>query len=67
MIEVYITRVNPDPSIMKQICEAKVLPYNLLCSEKLQLPKTKATGLGIDTVRFVGCRVWVTLTPELKK
>ena len=39
---------------MKHIFEEKVLPYNLRCSDKLQLPKGKTTGLGIDTVRFVG-------------
>ena len=66
MIEIYKTRNNLNPSFMKQIFEAKVLPYNLRCSEKLQLPKAKTTGLGIDTVRFVGGRVWETLPTELK-
>ena len=67
MIESYNTRSNLNPSFMKQIFKAKVLPYNLKCSEKLQLPKAKANGLGIDTVRFVGGRLWETLPPQLKK
>ena len=50
---------------MKQIFEEKVMPYNLRCSNKLQLPKAKTTCLGINTVRFVGTKVWET--PELKK
>ena len=51
---------------MKRTFEAKLLPYNLRCSEKRQLPKAKTTGLEIDTVRYVGGRVWETLPPELK-
>ena len=54
MTEIYKSRNNLNPSYLKQIFEAKVLPYNQRCSEKLQLPKAKTTGLGIDTVRFVG-------------
>ena len=52
---------------MKQIFDDKVLPYNLRCSNKLQLPKAKTTGLGIETVRFVVGKVWETLPPELKR
>ena len=53
LMDIYKTRNNLTPSFMKQIFEAKVLPYNLRCSEKLKLPKAKTTDLGIDTVRFV--------------
>ena len=66
MIEIYKTRNDLNPSFMKQISEEKVLPYNPRWSEKLQLPKAKTAGFGIDTVRFVGGRVWETLPPELK-
>ena len=54
MTEIYKTRSNLNPSFMKQIFEAKALPYNPRCSDKLQLPKAKTTGLGIDAVRCVG-------------
>ena len=67
MIEIYKTRNYLNPSFMKQIFEAKVLPYYLRYSERLQLPRAKATGLRIDTVTFVGERVWETLPPEQKK
>ena len=39
---------------MKQIFEEQVLPYNLRRSDKLQLSKAKTTGLGLDTIKFVG-------------
>ena len=65
VVEICKTRNNLNPSFMKQIFEAKVLPYNLRCSEKLQLPKAKTTGLG---TRFVGGGEYgETLPPELKE
>ena len=67
MIEIYKTKHDLNPSFMKQIFEEKVLPYNLRCCDKLQLPKAKTTALGIDTVRFVGGKVWEKLPPELKQ
>ena len=67
MKDIYNTRNNLNPSFMKQIFEAKVLPYILRCSEKLQLPKAKTTGLRIDTDRFVRGGLWETVPPELKK
>ena len=67
MIEIYKTKHDLNPSFMTQIFEEKVLPYNLRCCDKLQLPKAKTTALGIDTVRFVGGKVWEKLPPELKQ
>ena len=54
MIEIYKAKHDLNTSFMKQIFEEKLIPYNLRCSGKLQLPKAKTTGLGIDIVRFVG-------------
>ena len=54
MIEIYKTKHDLSHSFMKQSSEEKVMPYNLKCSDKLQPPKAKTTGLGIDTVRFIG-------------
>ena len=53
MIEICKAKHHLNPCFMKQIFEEKVLPYNLGCSYKLQLPKAKTTGLGIGTVRVV--------------
>ena len=54
MIEIYKTRYDLNRSFRKQIFEEKVLPYNLRCSDKQQLPNAKTTDLGTDTVRYVG-------------
>ena len=67
MMEIYKTRFDRNPSFMKQIFEEKILPFKLRFSNKLKLLKAKTTGLGIDTVRFVGGKVWETLPLELKR
>ena len=43
-----------------------ILPYNLRCPDKLQLPKSKTAGLGIDTIKCLGGKVWETVPPKLK-
>ena len=53
-IETYKASHDLNPSFMRQIFEEKVLTYNLRCSDKLQLPQAKSSGLGLDTARFVG-------------
>ena len=50
MAEIYKTNYDLNPNFVKQMFEEKAMPYNLRCSDKLQLPKTKTTCLGIDTV-----------------
>ena len=54
MMQIYKQDMILNPSFLKKNFEENVLPYNLRCSDKLQLPKAKITGLGIDAVRFVG-------------
>ena len=41
VIEIYKAKHIVDPSLMREICEEEVLPYNLSCSDRLQLPKVK--------------------------
>ena len=42
------------------------MPYNLKCTDKLQLPKVKTTYLGIDTDKFMGEKVLKTIPLKLK-
>ena len=66
MMEIYNAKHDLNPSFIKQIFEEKALPNNLRCSDKLKLPKAKATDLGIDTVRCVPGKAKETLPPKLK-
>ena len=45
MVEIYKTKYDPNPSFMKQIFEEQAMPYNLRCSDRLQLPKRKQPAL----------------------
>ena len=49
MIEIYKVKHDLNLSFMKQIFDENALPYNLRCSDQLQLSKAKRTGLGIAT------------------
>ena len=54
LIEIYKTVNNLNPSFMAEVFITNVVPYNLLGSTNLVLPKAKTNLYGIDTVRFVG-------------
>ena len=45
MAGIYKTKYNLNPNFMKQIFEEKEMPYNLRCSDKLQLQKAKKPAL----------------------
>ena len=66
MVEIYKTKHNLNPSFMKQIFEDKILPYNLRNTGTLLLPKVRTTAYGVETVRFLGQRLWEKLPDALK-
>ena len=66
MMEIYKVNHDLNPSIMKQIFEEKALPFNLRCSDKLQLSKAKKTCLGTDAVRVAGKMILEALLSELE-
>ena len=43
------------------------LPYNLRDSNNLALLKARPNLYGIDAIRFVGLKLWQTLTREIKE
>ena len=51
---------------MTQVFEEKNVPYNLRESNSLTLPKAKTT-YGIDTVRYIGKKLWQVLPTEIKE
>ena len=66
LIEIYKTINNTNPSFMAEVFVTNVVPYNLRGSTNLVLPKARAKLYGIDTVRFVGQKLWQTLPKEIK-
>ena len=67
LIVIYKTINNVNPSFMVEIFVTNVVPYNLLGSTNLVLPKARTNLYGIDTVRFVGQILWQTLPREIKE
>ena len=52
---------------MTEVFVTNVVPHNLLGSTNLVLPKARTNLYGIDTVRFVGQKLWQTLPKEIKE
>ena len=57
----------PDPSFMAEVFATNVAPYNLRGSTNPVLPKARINLYSIDTVRFVGQKLWQTLPKEIKE
>ena len=53
-----------NPQFMWSYFEEKPMSYNL--SSKLVLPKTKSSGLGINSLRFRGSLLWNNLPVPVK-
>ena len=67
LIEIYKTVNNLTPSFMAEVFVTNVVPYNLRGSTNLVLPKARTNLYGIDTVRFVGQKLWQSVPKEIKE
>ena len=66
-IEIYKTVNNLNPSFMSEVFVTNVVPYNLRGSTNLIFPKARTNLYGIDTVRFVGQKLWQNVPKETKE
>ena len=67
LTEIYKTVNKLNPSFMAEVFVTKDVPYNLRGSNNLALPRARTNLYGIDTIRFVGQKLWQTLPREIKK
>ena len=67
LTEIYKTVNNLNPSFMADVFVTKDVPYNLRGSNNLALPKARTNLYGLDTIRFVGQKLWQTLPREIKE
>ena len=67
LIEINKTVNNLNPSFMAEVFVTNVVPYNFRGSTNLVLPKAKTNLYGIDTVRFVGQKLWQSVPKEIKE
>ena len=67
LIEIYKTVHNLNPTFMTRVFEEKNVPYNFRESNSLALPKVKTTSYDIDTIRYIGKKLWQALPNEIKE
>ena len=68
MIEICKTKKSLNPPFMEDIFVEKTkISYNLRNNDGLLLPRANTTAHGIETIRYVGSRLWQTLPSEVKE
>ena len=67
LIEIYKTINNLKTSFMAAVFVTNVVAYYLSGSTNLVLPKARTNLHGIDTVSFVGQKLWQTVPNEIKE
>ena len=67
MTEVFKTKLSLNPSFMKDIFAEKQVSYGLRGCHNLSLPQARTTCYGLETISFLGCRLWQALPNDLKQ
>ena len=68
MIETYKTKNSLNPSFIEEIfVERPNIPYDLRNNDGLLVARANTTAQGIETIRYVGSRLWHTLPSETKE
>ena len=67
MIEIYKTKKSLNPSFMSEIFEARDVQYDLRNKNTLSIPNAKTTSYGIETVRYLGQKLWQTLPHSVRE
>ena len=67
MIEIYKTKKNLNPSFMSEIFEARDVQYDVRNKNTLGIPNAKTTSYGIETVRYLGQKLWQTLPHSVRE
>ena len=58
MIEINKTQKSLNTSFMSEICVARDVQYDLRIKNTLGIPNAKTTSYGIETVRYLGQKLW---------
>ena len=67
MTEVYKTKNSLNPSFMRELFKQRDLQYNLRNKNTLEIPKVVRTSYGIETVQFIGQKLWQMLLPNVRE
>ena len=66
MIEVYKAVQNVNPNFMKKIFVQNDITHNLRNNLPMCVPITRTTRYGIESLSFLGCKLWNNLREEFK-
>ena len=67
LTEIYKTVNSLKPSFVAEIFVTKDVPYGLRGGNNLVFPRARTNFYGIDTIRFIGQKLWQTLPKEMKE
>ena len=66
MMEIFKTKFELHPPFMKDIFIERIITYNLWRGNDAQLTKALATSFGVETVPYLGNKLWKYLPHETK-
>ena len=67
MMEIFKTKSHLYPPFMKDIFQERNVNYNLRHGNDAQLLKVQSTSFGIETINYLGSRLWQLLPQEIKQ
>ena len=66
IVEIYKTVHKLNPSFMNEIFIQKSSHYHLRNSRLMKIPKTRTITHGIESLSYLGCKLWNNLPENLK-
>ena len=67
MTEIYKTKWELNPTFMREIFVEKHSTYGLRSCHNLLLPQARTTCYGLETISFLGSRLWQALPNDMKQ
>ena len=67
MTEIFKTKSHVNPRFMKGIFQERNMSYNLRHGNDAQVPKVRTTSFGMETIIYLGSRLWQLLPQEIKQ
>ena len=65
--EIFKTKSHLNPPFIKDIFQERIMNYDLRHGNDAQLPKVRTTSFGIETIAYLGNRLWQLLPQEIKQ
>ena len=67
MTEIYKTKCGLNPPFMNDIFMQRNISYSLRHGDDAQLPKVRTTSFGVESIAYLGNKLWQNLPQEIKQ